>query len=91
MTVSDPPAALEVCPTCGQGTAAHLFRIVDKKSLCLLCAKRTEDSVASLRAHVEDQRVHGGLGWLWKHFAYTAFAAVGYSIVKHLILHFLTK
>ena len=91
MTSPDLISAMEVCPSCEQQTASHLFRDVNKKRLCLLCAKRAEDTVASHRALAEDHRMHGGLGWLWKHVAYTAFAAVGYAIVRHVILHFVLK
>lgn len=89
MTISDPPSSIEVCPSCEQGTASHLFRTVNTKRLCLLCAKRAEDSVVSVRALAEDQRVHGGTGWLWKHVGWVAFLAVGYTVIKHLIMHFL--
>lgn len=43
----------------------------------------------SVRALAEDQRVHGGTGWLWKHVGWVAFLAVGYTVIKHLIMHFL--
>ncbi len=89
MTVSDLPFAMEICPSCEKSTASHLFRTVDTKRLCLLCAQRAEDSVTSARALTEDHRVHGGLGWLWKHVAWVAFLAVGYTVIKHLIMHFL--
>ena len=79
---------MEACPCCEQQTASHLFREVHQKRLCLLCAKRAEDTAASHRALAEDHRVHGGLGWLWKHAAYTAAAAAAYTIVRHVILHF---
>jgi hypothetical protein len=66
----------EVCPGCSQRTASDFFRTVKKKRLCCLCAQRSEADDASIRAHIEDQRVHGGLGWLWKSMAATAARAL---------------
>ena len=76
---------LEACPNCGQRTAAEFFRTIKKRRICVLCADRTAKADADAQADVEDHRLHGGLGWLWKHIAYVAYASVGSLVVRYLI------
>jgi hypothetical protein len=46
---------------------------------------------AAAKADIEDHRLNGGLGWLWKHIAYTAYASVGGLVLRYLIKsHFQT-
>ena len=80
---SDP--ALEICPNCGQKTASEFFRMVKKRRICALCADRAMKADAAAKADIEDHRLHGGLGWLWKHIAYTAYASVGGLVLRYLI------
>ena len=44
---------------------------------------------ADVKADIEDHRLHGGLGWLWKHIAYTAYASVGGLVLRYLIKSYL--
>ena len=67
MNPSESPVTFEICPKCDQRTASHFFRTYKKTRLCNLCAHRAEKGDASFRAHMEDKRLHGGLGWLWEH------------------------
>jgi len=46
---------------------------------------------AAAKADIEDHRLNGGLGWLWKHIAYTAYVSVGGLVLRYLIKsHFQT-
>jgi hypothetical protein len=91
MSLPESPNPFEICSSCGQRTAAQFFRTVNKVKLCVLCAQRADDAEASLRGLVEDHRLHGGMGWLWKHIAYVAYVTIGWIIVrflfKSLLLH----
>jgi hypothetical protein len=78
-------STLESCPSCGQKTAGEFFRTVNKRLICVLCADRTTKAEAAAKADIEDHRLHGGLGWLWKHIAYVAYASVGGLVARYLI------
>ena len=84
-----PTPSFEVCPACSQPTAAQFFRSVGKQRLCVLCAKRADRAEVDSRAQIEDHRLHGGAGWLWRHIAYTVYATVGGLALRLIILHFL--
>ena len=84
---SAPP--LEICPQCAQTTAPEFFRTVKKRGICVLCADRTAKADTAAKAAVEDYRQHGGLGWLWKHIAYTAYANVGGLVIRFIIRTYL--
>lgn len=80
----------EKCPSCSERTASEYFRTVKDKRLCFLCAQRAEESDASFRAHIEDQR-HHGLGWLWKSIACTAGVTIVALIVRYFIISYLRQ
>lgn len=80
--------ALEICPLCAQKTAGEFFRTVNKRRICVLCADRTSKANAAAQAAIEDHRLHGGLGWLWKHVAYTAYASVGGLVLRYFIRNY---
>lgn len=86
-TMSSPESspALQVCPDCGQKTATEFFRTVKKRKVCVLCAERTRKAEAATKADLDDHKLHGGLGWLWKHIAYTAYVSVGGLVIRYLI------
>lgn len=67
-----------VCPKCGQQTASQFLRTVGKKQLCVLCARRAEEADKALKDATEDYKLHGGLGWLWKHIAGVIAGVIGY-------------
>ena len=81
--------AFEICPHCAQKTATEFFRTVKKRRLCVLCADRAAKADADAKAAIEDHRQHGGLGWLWKHIAYTAYASVGGLVIRYLVRSYL--
>ena len=85
MSSPESAPALEVCPNCGQKTAAAFFTTTGKRRICVLCADRARKTDADVKADIEDHRLHGGHGWLWKHIAYTAYASVGGLVLRYLI------
>ena len=85
MSPSESAAALETCPNCGQKTARAFIRTLKKRRICALCADRSMQAEAEAKADIEDHRLHGGLGWLWKHIAYTAYVSVGGLVLRYLI------
>ena len=89
MSSSQSPAALEICANCAQETASAFFKTVQKRRICALCADRATKTEAAVKADMEDHRLHGGLGWLWKHIAYVAYASVGGIVLRYLIKSFL--
>jgi hypothetical protein len=44
-----------------------------------------------MRAYIEDRRLHGGLGWLWKSIACTAGTMIAGFIVRYLIISHLYR
>jgi hypothetical protein len=89
MSSSQSAPALETCANCAQKTASAFFTTVKKRRLCVLCADRAMKAEAAVKADIEDHRLHGGLGWLWKHIAYTAYASVGGLVLRYLIKSYL--
>lgn len=87
---SEPIAEFEICPCCSQKTASAFFRTVDKTRVCCLCADRAEESKAAVLAHIEDRRIHGGIGWLWKPLAVTVGAML-LGILLRICLYLLEK
>ena len=85
MSSSQSAPVLETCATCGQKTATAFVRTVKKRRICALCADRAIKADADVKADIEDHRLHGGLGWLWKHIAYTAYVSVGGMVLRYLI------
>ena len=85
--MSSPESAptFEICPNCAQKTATEFFKTVKKRRVCVLCADRATKADTAAKADIEDYRLHGGLGWLWKHVAYTAYASVGGLVLRYLI------
>lgn len=73
------------CPKCGQQTAPQFFKTVGKKQLCVLCAQRSDEANKALKESVEDSKLHGGYGWLWKHIAAVAGAVIGYLYFRTFI------
>jgi hypothetical protein len=91
MSSSQSAPALEICENCAQKTASEFFRTVKKRRICALCADRAMKAEAAVKADIEDHRINGGMGWLWKHIAYTAYASVGGLVLRYLIKsHFQT-
>jgi hypothetical protein len=89
MSSSQSEPALEICANCGQQTAPQFFRKVGAKQICVLCAQRSAESDKALKEAIEDDKLHGGYGWLWKHIAYTAYASVGGLVLRYLIKSYL--
>jgi hypothetical protein len=89
MSASQSPPALEICANCAQETASAFFRTVKKRRICALCADRAMKTEAAVKADVEDHRLNGGLGWLWKHIAYIAYVSVGGIVLRYLIKSYL--
>jgi hypothetical protein len=85
MSSPESAPAFEICPNCAQKTSAEFFRTVKKRRVCVLCADRATKADAAAQADIEDHRLHGGLGWLWKHIAYTAYASVGGLVLRYVI------
>lgn len=85
MSSPESASTFEICPNCEQKTAAEFFRTVRKRRLCVLCADRATKADAAAKADIDDHRLHGGLGWLWKHIAYTAYASVGGLVLRYLL------
>ena len=73
------------CPKCGQQTAPQFFRTVGKKQLCVLCAQRSEEADKALRDSIEDRKLHGGFGWLWKHIAWVVAGVIAYWFLRGII------
>lgn len=73
------------CPGCGQQTAPQFFKTVGKKQLCVLCAQRSEEADKALKDSVEDSKLHGGYGWLWKHIITVAAAVIAYLFFRTFI------
>jgi hypothetical protein len=73
------------CPKCGQQTAPQFFRTVGKKQLCVLCAQRSDEADHAFRDAIEDHKLHGGYGWLWKHIAWVITVFVGYLFLRGFI------
>ena len=76
---------ITACQKCGQPTASQFFRTVGKKQWCVLCAQRNEEADKALQDATEDYKLHGGLGWLWKHIAGVIAFTLGY-VFRHEIL-----
>jgi hypothetical protein len=85
MSPCESAPALEICANCGQKTASAFIRTVRKRRICALCADRARQAEAEAKADIDDHRLHGGLGWLWKHVAYTAYVSVGGLVLRYLI------
>lgn len=45
---------------------------------------------AAAKADIEDHRLNGGLGWLWKHITYLAYVSVGGVALRYLIKSYLS-
>jgi sarcosine oxidase delta subunit len=73
------------CPKCGQQTAPQFFRTVGKKQLCVLCAQRSDEADKAFKELIEDRKLHGGYGWLWKHIAWVVAAFLGYLFFRGII------
>ena len=84
-TESDTMNEIIACPKCGQPTASQFFRAVGKKPLCVLCAQRAEEADKALADATEDYKLHGGLGWLWKHIAWVIACFIGYLFLRGII------
>jgi hypothetical protein len=80
---SAPP--FENCSHCGQKTATEFLQTAGKRRICVLCADREKKANAAVKADIEDHRLNGGLGWLWKHIAYTAYVSVGAIVLRYLV------
>jgi Zn ribbon nucleic-acid-binding protein len=74
------------CPKCGQQTASQFFRTVGKKQLCVLCAQRSGEADKALKDAIEDHKLHGGYGWLWKHIAGVIAVFIGYLFLRGSIV-----
>lgn len=85
MSSSQAKPALEICADCSQETASAFLTTIKKRRICALCADRALKTEAAVKADIEDHRLHGGLGWLWKHIAFTAYASVGGIVLRYLI------
>jgi hypothetical protein len=48
------------------------------------------EAKAAAKADIEDHRLNGGLGWLWKHIAYLAYVSVGGVALRYLIKSYLS-
>jgi hypothetical protein len=70
------------CPKCGQPTAVQFFRKVGEKQLCVLCAQRSDEADKALKESMEDRKLHGGFGWLWKHIAWVAAGVISYLFFR---------
>jgi hypothetical protein len=79
----------EICPRCSQRTASQFFRTIQKTRVCIPCAQRAADLKATLDAQLKDYRENGGLGWLWKHIGYVAYATVGGVAFRFLVQRYL--
>lgn len=73
------------CPKCGQQTAPQFFKTVGKQQLCVLCAQRSDEADKALKDSIEDSKLHGGYGWLWKHIAAVAAATLAYLYFRTFI------
>ena len=73
------------CPKCGQQTAPQFFRKVGRQQLCVLCAQRTEQAEKSIKETIEDRKLHGGYGWLWKHIALVIVCFFAYLVFRGFI------
>lgn len=89
MSSSQSEPELEICANCGQKTASAFVKTVKKRRICALCAARALKTEAAAKADLEDHRLNGGLGWLWKHIAYTAYVSVGGLALRYLIKNYL--
>jgi Zn ribbon nucleic-acid-binding protein len=76
---------VRACPQCGQQTAPQFFRNVGTKQLCVLCAQRNAEADKALRDATEDQKIHGGYGWLWRHIAWVIGCFIGYVYLRGII------
>ena len=77
------------CPKCGQETAPQFFRQVGRKRLCVLCAQRSDEADKALKEAIEDDKLHGGYGWLWKHIAWVVVCLIAFLFFRGVIMGFL--
>ena len=91
MNPTDPTPEFEICPGCSQRTASEFFRTVNARRLCYVCAVREEEQEESIKEYIEDQRIHGGMGWLWKFIATIAVLTILGMIVRYFLISLLSK
>ena len=72
------------CPKCGQQTAPQFFKTVGKQQLCVLCAQRSDETDKALKDAIDDSKLHGSYGWLWKHIAAVAAATFWHTCISAL-------
>ena len=76
------------CPNCGQQTAPQFFRKLGAKELCVLCVQRGQEANKALKEAIEDDKLHGGYGWLWKHIASVVGVVLGYLHLRGILAGF---